>query len=155
MDKSFIINMSILHKNSQNYFNAHIREKNRKQSAEKLLQNKKKSTNYEIIYFRIVCNNKMWTIKWGKFTKIVTGQFWFTFMHLADAFIQSDLQCIQAIHFMSVCVFPGKHTTFCTANAMLYHWATGTRLMLSLKVMHVMQRLANRGRRPPWTTHTK
>ncbi len=23
----------------------------------------------------------------------------FTFMHLADAFIQSDLQCIQAIHF--------------------------------------------------------
>ncbi len=31
-----------------------------------------------------------------------------TFMHLADAFIQSDLQCIQAIHFfLSVCVFPG------------------------------------------------
>ncbi len=28
----------------------------------------------------------------------------FTFMHLADAFIQSDLQCIQAIHFfLSVC----------------------------------------------------
>ncbi len=25
--------------------------------------------------------------------------FYFTFMHLADAFIQSDLQCIQAIHF--------------------------------------------------------
>ncbi len=24
--------------------------------------------------------------------------FTFTFMHLADAFIQSDLQCIQAIH---------------------------------------------------------
>ncbi len=23
----------------------------------------------------------------------------FTFMHLADTFIQSDLQCIQAIHF--------------------------------------------------------
>ncbi len=23
----------------------------------------------------------------------------FTFMHLADAFIRSDLQCIQAIHF--------------------------------------------------------
>ncbi len=31
----------------------------------------------------------------------------FTFMHLADAFIQSDLKCIQAIHlFLSVCVFP-------------------------------------------------
>ncbi len=28
----------------------------------------------------------------------------FTFMHLADAFIQSDLQCIQAIHVLSVCV---------------------------------------------------
>ncbi len=28
----------------------------------------------------------------------------FTFMHLADAFIQSDLQCIQAIHFfVSTC----------------------------------------------------
>ncbi len=25
-------------------------------------------------------------------------------MHLADAFIQSDLQCIQAIHLLSVCV---------------------------------------------------
>ncbi len=33
--------------------------------------------------------------------KIIT----FTFMHLADAFIQSDLQCIQAIHFLvSTCV---------------------------------------------------
>ncbi len=30
--------------------------------------------------------------------------FTFTFMHLADAFIQSDLQCIQAIHLLSVCV---------------------------------------------------
>ncbi len=29
----------------------------------------------------------------------------FTFMHLADDFIQSDLQCIQAIHFsfISIC----------------------------------------------------
>ncbi len=30
----------------------------------------------------------------------------FTFKHLADAFIQSDLQCIQVIHILSVCVFP-------------------------------------------------
>ncbi len=36
--------------------------------------------------------------------------FTFTFMHLADAFIQSDLQCIQAIHVFSVCVFPGNRT---------------------------------------------
>ncbi len=49
------------------------------------------------------------------------------FMHLADAFIQSDLQCIQAIHFLSVYVFPGNQThNVCAANAMLYHWATGT-----------------------------
>ncbi len=31
--------------------------------------------------------------------------FTFTFMHLADAFIQSDLQCIQVI-FILVCVCP-------------------------------------------------
>ncbi len=29
-------------------------------------------------------------------------------MHLADTFIQSDLQCIQAIHVLSVGVFPGN-----------------------------------------------
>ncbi len=34
----------------------------------------------------------------------------FTFMHLADAFIQSDLQCIQVIHFLSVHVLPGNRT---------------------------------------------
>ncbi len=46
----------------------------------------------------------------------------FTFMHLAEAFIQSDVQCIQAIH-----VLPGNWThNLRTANAMLYHWATGT-----------------------------
>ncbi len=46
-------------------------------------------------------------------------------MHLADAFIQSDLQCIQVIHFMLVCSLGIEPTTFCAANAMLYHWATG------------------------------
>ncbi len=46
----------------------------------------------------------------------------FTFMHLADAFIQSDLQCIQAIHFFQyVCSLGIEPTTFCAANAMLYH----------------------------------
>ncbi len=44
----------------------------------------------------------------------------FTFMHLADTFIQSDLQYIQVIHFLSVCVFPGNWThNLCAANAML------------------------------------
>ncbi len=49
--------------------------------------------------------------------------FTFTFMHLADAFIQSDLQCIQAIHFFFfyqyVCSLGIEPTTFCAANAML------------------------------------
>ncbi len=42
-------------------------------------------------------------------------------MHLADAFIQSDLQCIQDIHFIliSVCFLGIEPTTFCAANAML------------------------------------
>ncbi len=31
------------------------------------------------------------------------GLLGFTFMHLADAFIQSDLQCIQDIYFVSMC----------------------------------------------------
>ncbi len=34
--------------------------------------------------------------------------FTFTFMHLADAFIQSDLQCIQAIHFFNQYVMFNK-----------------------------------------------
>ncbi len=46
---------------------------------------------------------------------------------LADAFIQSDLQCIQALHICQyVCSLGIEPTTFCAANAMLYHWATGT-----------------------------
>ncbi len=51
----------------------------------------------------------------------------FTFMHLEDVFIQSDLRYIQAIHLLSVCVFPGNWThNLLAANAMFYHWATGT-----------------------------
>ncbi len=50
-----------------------------------------------------------------------------TFIHLADVFIQSDLQCIQVIHLLSVYVFPGNRThNLYAANAMLYHWTTGT-----------------------------
>ncbi len=47
----------------------------------------------------------------------------FIFMHLSHAFIQSDLQCIQAIHVLSVyvCSLGIEPTTFCAANAMLYH----------------------------------
>ncbi len=47
------------------------------------------------------------------------GSFTFTFMHLADTFIQNDLQSIQVIHFLSVCVFHGNRThNLCAANAM-------------------------------------
>ncbi len=62
------------------------------------------------------------------------SQVGFTFTHLADAFIQSDSQYIQAIFFfLSVCVFPGNWThILCAANAMLYHWATGTGLWCDL-----------------------
>ncbi len=50
-------------------------------------------------------------------------------LHLADAFIQSGLQCIQVTHLLSVCVFPGNRThNLCTANTMIYHWATGTKM---------------------------
>ncbi len=51
----------------------------------------------------------------------------YKFLHFADAFTQSDLQYMQVIHLLSECVFPGNWThNLCTANAMLYHWATGT-----------------------------
>ncbi len=61
------------------------------------------------------------------YPELLKHLFIFTFMHLADAFIQRDLQCIQAIHLLSVCVFPGDWThDLCAANAMLYHWATWT-----------------------------
>ncbi len=47
-------------------------------------------------------------------------KFAFTFMHLADAFIQSDLQCIQAILLYCQYVFPGNRThNLCAASAML------------------------------------
>ncbi len=57
-------------------------------------------------------------------------------MHLADAFIHSDLQCIQAIHFFYqyVCSLGIEPTTFCVANAML-NWATGTHLMCFMYIM--------------------
>ncbi len=49
-------------------------------------------------------------------------KFRYLHLHLSDAFIQSDLQRIQAIHFLSVHVFPGNQThNLCAVNAMLYH----------------------------------
>ncbi len=48
--------------------------------------------------------------------------FTFTFMHLADAFIQSDLHSVHSGYtfVLSVCVFPGNRThNLCAADAML------------------------------------
>ncbi len=65
-------------------------------------------------------------------------------MHLADTFIQSDLQGIQVIHVLSVCQYLGiELTTFCATNAMLYHWATGTRYIKKTAVVIVKLAFAN------------
>ncbi len=47
-------------------------------------------------------------------------------MHLADAFIQSDLQLHAGYtFFISMCVpWESNPQPFCAADAMLYHWAT-------------------------------
>ncbi len=65
--------------------------------------------------------------------------FIFTFMHLADAFIQSDLQCIQALHLYCqyVCSLGIKPTTFALLMQCSNHWATGT-LLLSLLEIRVV-----------------
>ncbi len=61
------------------------------------------------------------------------------YIHIhADAFIQSDFQCIQAIHLLSVHVFPGNWThNLYAANAMLYHWATGTCVPFKLNYVYI------------------
>ncbi len=64
-------------------------------------------------------------------------------VHLADAFIQSNLQCIQAIHvffYQYVCSLGIEPTTFCAANAMLYHWATGTHVLHDLHCLSFQQK---------------
>jgi len=49
--------------------------------------------------------------------------FTFTFMHLADAFIQSDLQYFQVIHFfVSMCSLGIEPTTFALLKLMLYQF---------------------------------
>ncbi len=49
-------------------------------------------------------------------------------MHLADAFIQSDLQYIQAIHFYCQYMYSLgiEPTTFALLTQCSNHWATGT-----------------------------
>ncbi len=74
----------------------------------------------------ISAHGSFWSQHWVLLTPFI-----FTFMHLADAFIQSDLQSILAIHlfYQYVCSLGIEPTTCCAADAMLYHWATGTHIM--------------------------
>ncbi len=79
----------------------------------------------------IVCSQML------NITKYTFSGWYITCMHLADAFIQSVLQCIQVIHLLSVHVFPGNRThNLCAANTMLYHWATGTTSHTWLLILH-------------------
>ncbi len=50
-------------------------------------------------------------------------------MHLADALIQSDLFRLYILY-QYVCSLGIEPTTFCTANAMLHHWATETQILI-------------------------
>ncbi len=48
-------------------------------------------------------------------------------LHLQDAFIQSDrFRLYICLFFLYVSSLGIEPTTFCAANEMLYHWATGT-----------------------------
>ncbi len=64
-----------------------------------------------------------WTVaQWSKV--LFSDESKFTFMHLADAFIQSDLHCIQVTVFYiwSALAFPGNRThDLGIASAMIYH----------------------------------
>ncbi len=59
-------------------------------------------------------------------------------MHLADAFIQSNLQLHSGYTFHQyVCSLGIEPTTLCAANAMLYHWATGTVIVFKIKLLEL------------------
>ncbi len=48
-------------------------------------------------------------------------------MHLEDVFIKSDrFRLYICLFFLYVSSLGIEPTTFCAANEMLYHWATGT-----------------------------
>ncbi len=63
----------------------------------------------------------------------------FTFMHLADAFIQSDLHCIQVsfyIFFLSAFAFPGNRThDLGVASTMLYYLSYRKAVVVLISVM--------------------
>ncbi len=63
-------------------------------------------------------------------------------MHLADAFIQSDLQCIQAIFFfVSMCSLGIEPTTFALLTQCSNHWATGISVISTISDTVNMQQV--------------
>ncbi len=74
--------------------------------------------------------------EWLIFVVFIHFTFLFTFTHLADAFIQSDLQCIQAIYFYigTVCSLGIEPTTFLHSSTTepQEHWNIYTFILASL-----------------------
>ncbi len=67
--------------------------------------------------------DNVYNVHMPKFSCYMIYVFTFTFTHLADAFIQSDLHCIQVTvsTFLSALAFPGNRThDLGVASAMLY-----------------------------------
>ncbi len=89
--------------------------------------------HWQWLYFPLVCCLRAC----GSFSSFVT----FTFMHLADAFIQSDLQLHSGYTFLSVYVFPGNRThnlLRCWCNALpLSHTGTQVFVRLNTSIMVV------------------
>ncbi len=74
-------------------------------------------SNYFVSFFQLAQVLSWAWLVWAhapqfsfKRKRIIFGEF--TFMHLVDDFIQSDLQYIQAIHFVSMCSLGIEPTTF-------------------------------------------
>ncbi len=59
--------------------------------------------------------------------KGLPSHFWNMNIYITFTCMQSELQCIRLyIYCQYVCSLGTEPRTFCAANAMLYHWATGT-----------------------------
>ncbi len=107
-----------------------------KSSGDQLLQNTVSSTN--IMAFKTKCLLSKWAdlsntifpyfpIKYIIFSMYI-HLFTFTFMHLADAFSQSDFYSGYTCFFLYVCSLGIEPTTFALLTQCSNHWATGTHI---------------------------
>ncbi len=90
----------------------------------KVIQFKCSGNSFVVAYFLLRKNLRIFFIISVDFNRanLKTGLPKFYHLHLPDDFIQSDLQCIQAIHFFQyVCSLGIEPTNICATNAMLYH----------------------------------